>query len=175
MLCQFLLNSKMNLLDMYPLPVGLPAHSGHLSAGSRVPCAMLHVLTVYLFYTQRQQCILCQSQSPSSCHPTTLSPWYPCRQSYLQNKIDTQTQRANVWMPQGALKYMLSLLSCVQLFVTPCTIALQATLSMGVLQVRTVEWVVMPSSRGPPQSRDQIQSSTLQVDSLPPGLPGKPK
>ena len=38
--------------------------------------------------------------------------------------------------------------SCVQLFVTPCTVAHQAPLSMGILQGRILEWVAMPSSRG---------------------------
>ena len=40
------------------------------------------------------------------------------------------------------------LLSGVQLFVTPWTIACQAPLSMGILQTRILEWVVMPSSKG---------------------------
>ena len=41
-------------------------------------------------------------------------------------------------------------LSCcyVCLFATPWTVAPQAPLSMGVLQVRILEWVAMPSSRG---------------------------
>ena len=40
-------------------------------------------------------------------------------------------------------------LSRVQLFVIPWTVALQAPLSMGILQARILEWVAMPSSRGP--------------------------
>ena len=40
------------------------------------------------------------------------------------------------------------LLSHVQLSVTPWTAAGQAPLSMRVLQVRILEWVAMPSSRG---------------------------
>ena len=39
------------------------------------------------------------------------------------------------------------MLSHVQLFVTPWTIALQASLSMGILQARILERVAMPSSR----------------------------
>ena len=31
---------------------------------------------------------------------------------------------------------------------TPCIVALQAPLSMGILQARILEWVAMPSSRG---------------------------
>ena len=49
---------------------------------------------------------------------------------------------------------MLSHSSCVQLFVTLRTVALQAPLSMGVLQARILEWVAMTSSRGSSQPRD---------------------
>ena len=50
-------------------------------------------------------------------------------------------------------------LSCIQLFVTPWTVACQAPLSMGILQARIPEWVAMPSSRGSSQPRDQTQVS----------------
>ena len=48
--------------------------------------------------------------------------------------------------------------SCVRLFVTLWTVALQAPLSMGILQARTLEWVAMPSSKGssPPRNRTHI-------------------
>ena len=49
-------------------------------------------------------------------------------------------------------------LSRVQLFVTPRTIALQAPLSTGILQVRILEWAAVSSSRGTPP-RDQTQVS----------------
>ena len=62
-------------------------------------------------------------------------------------------------------------LSGVQLFVTPWTIACQAPLSMGILQTRLLEWVVMPSSRG----SSQLRSPVLQADSLLSEPPGKPK
>ena len=48
-------------------------------------------------------------------------------------------------------------LRCRRLFVTPWTVAHQASLSMGILQARIMEWVVMPSSRGYSQIRDQTQ------------------
>ena len=52
--------------------------------------------------------------------------------------------------------------SCVQLFVTLWTVALQAPLSMGILQARTLEGVAMPSSGGssPPRDRTRISQST---------------
>ena len=40
-------------------------------------------------------------------------------------------------------------------FGTAWTIALQAPLSMGILQARRLEWVAMPSSRGSSRPRDQ--------------------
>ena len=52
-------------------------------------------------------------------------------------------------------------LSRVQLFATPWTVALQSPLSMGILQARRLEWVVMPSSRGSSQPRDQTHISCI--------------
>ena len=63
---------------------------------------------------------------------------------------------------------------CVQLFETLWTVALQAALSMGILQARILEWVVMPSSRGSSQPREEphtlnlclLRLLALQVDFL---------
>ena len=51
MLCQFLLNSKVNQLYVYiyPLFFGFLSHLGHHRALSRVPCAIQQVLISYLF------------------------------------------------------------------------------------------------------------------------------
>ena len=63
---------------------------------------------------------------------------------------------------------------------TPWTVAHQASLSMGILQARILEWVAMPSSRGSSQPRDlpnpgiEPRSPALQVDSLPSEPTGKP-
>ena len=79
-------------------------------------------------------------------------------------------------MKRCSISFLLAcLLSCVQLFMTPWTIACQAPQSMRILQVRIWPWVSMPSSRGSSQPRDQIRSPALQVDSLPAELPGKPQ
>ena len=48
---------------------------------------------------------------------------------------------------------VLCLVAQLCLFVTPWTAALQAPLSMEILQARMLEWVVMPSSRGSSQPR----------------------
>ena len=42
---------------------------------------------------------------------------------------------------------MCAVLSHVQLFATPWSVARQAPLSMGILQVGILEWVAIPSSR----------------------------
>ena len=42
----------------------------------------------------------------------------------------------------------------VQLSATPWTVARQATLPMGILQARTLEWIAILSSRGSFQLRD---------------------
>ena len=52
-------------------------------------------------------------------------------------------------------------LSCVWLFVTPCTVVSQAPLSMGILQARIPEWAAMPSSRVSSQPKDQTQVSCI--------------
>ena len=48
----------------------------------------------------------------------------------------------------------------IQLCQTLCPLGThQASLFMGILQARILEWVAMPSSRGSFQSRDQTQVS----------------
>ena len=66
-------------------------------------------------------------------------------------------------------------LSHVQLFATPWTVALQAPLSMGILQTRILEWVAMPSSRDLPNPGVEPRSPALQANSLPSEPPGKPR
>ena len=55
----------------------------------------------------------------------------------------------------------LKLLSYVQLFATPWTIACQAPLSLGILWARILKWVAIPSSRGSSQPRNQTQVSHI--------------
>jgi len=45
--------------------------------------------------------------------------------------------------------------------VTPWTVACQVPLSLGILQLRILEWVAMPSSRGSSHPRDQTQVSHI--------------
>ena len=53
------------------------------------------------------------------------------------------------------------IISYIRLFVTPWAIALQAPLSMGILQARILGWGAMPSSRGSSQPRDKTQVSYI--------------
>ena len=49
----------------------------------------------------------------------------------------------------------------VRVFVTSWTVALQAPLSMRILQAGILEWVAMPSSGGSSQPRDRSQVSCI--------------
>ena len=44
---------------------------------------------------------------------------------------------------------------------TPWTVALQALLSIGILQARILEWVAMPFSKGSSQPTDRTQVSCI--------------
>ena len=63
-------------------------------------------------------------------------------------------------------KWCCTVLRPVRLFTTPCTVACQAPLFMGIFQARILAWVAMPSSRGPSQPSDQTQVSHIAADSL---------
>ena len=54
-----------------------------------------------------------------------------------------------------------SVLSCVQFFATPWTVAHKTPLSMGILQARILEWVAFPFSRRSSQIRNQTQVSHI--------------
>ena len=66
------------------------------------------------------------------------------------------------------------LLSSVQLFATPWTVAHQVPLSMEILQARILEWVTCPPPGYLPNPGIEPRSPTLQGDSLPSDPPGKP-
>ena len=74
------------------------------------------------------------------------------------------------------LKAFVYVLSRFQLFETPWTVARQTPLSVGILQAGILEWVAIPPPPGDlPNPEIDPRSPTLQVDSLPSELPGKPK
>ena len=54
-----------------------------------------------------------------------------------------------------------AVVSHVQFFVIPWTVACQSPLSMQILQARILEWVAMPPSMGSSKPRDQTQVSCI--------------
>ena len=72
------------------------------------------------------------------------------------------------------LLLLLNCVSRVRLCATLWAAACQASLSMGILQARILEWVAMPSSRGSSRSRDQTQVSCIAGRFFTPEPPGKP-
>ena len=70
--------------------------------------------------------------------------------------------------------YMLSWFSRDQLFETLWT-SQPGSSVCGILQARMLEWVAIHFSRGLPNPGLEPRSPTLQADSLPSELPGKPK
>ena len=68
---------------------------------------------------------------------------------------------SQIWVPWEAdcemktvYSYMLSHFSCVWLFATLWTGTCQASLSLGILQAKILDWVAGPSSRGSSPLRD---------------------
>ena len=65
------------------------------------------------------------------------------------------------WAGRHSEKWKWKLVSRVQPFGSPWTVACQAPLSMGILWARILEWVAVPFSRGSSQSRDPTQVSHI--------------
>ena len=65
--------------------------------------------------------------------------------------IDTERENSEYIRAEDEMSCLTcaQLLSRVQLFVTPWTVARLAPLSMGILQARILEWVAISFSRGP--------------------------
>ena len=89
----------------------------------------------------------------------------------------SQAVDTSIHFPWPAHMLCAYLLSHVQLFATPWTVARQATLSVGILQARILECIAMlcPPPGDLPNPETELRSPALQVDSLPAEPPGKPK
>ena len=90
-----------------------------------------------------------------SCVRLFVTPWTAAHQASL-----------SITNSQILLKLMsieLVMLSCVQLFAKPWAATHLAPLSMGIIQARILEWVVMPSSRDLPNSGVELRSHALQI------------
>ena len=76
----------------------------------------------------------------------------------LWNLLASTVQRSGT-LPDTLQHTVCAVLSHASLFVTPCTIARQAPLCMGVFQEKILERVALSSSRGSSQRRDRTQVS----------------
>ena len=76
--------------------------------------------------------------------------------------------------PFLASKVKVKLLSHVQLFATPWTVAYQAPLSMGFSRQECWSGLLFPSLGDLPDPGFEPRSSALQADTLPSEPPGKP-
>ena len=82
--------------------------------------------------------------------------------------LDLLDNFTHIWVPMWYMDRFLCALSQYSrrlftslLFGTPWIVALQAPLSMGILQAKVLEWIAMSSSRVSSQPRDQIQLSYI--------------
>ena len=78
-----------------------------------------------------------------------------------EEHLKLNNKKASPILSERSSKKMLCcahLLSCVRLFATLRAVASQ---SMEILQARILEWVAMPSSKGPSQPRNQTQVSHI--------------
>ena len=92
-------------------------------------------------------------------YPCTLGKHQtPREEIFLIHKVKEKSLLRNQKAVEGECAVSLS---HVQLFATPWTVAHWSPLSVGILQVRLLEWVAMPSSRVCSQPRNQIQVSCM--------------
>ena len=86
-----------------------------------------------------------------------LSVMCVCANTFIRLLIKERHQY-NFWELKKKKSEKWKLLSSVQCSATAWTVAPQAPLSMGILQARILEWVVMPSSGVSSQPMDRIQA-----------------
>ena len=104
------------------------------------------------------------------CYQISLNPFLMCtaKSQYLSGLLGQEIK----WVRCAKL-----LQSCPALC-DPMDCSLPGSSVHGLLQVRILEWVAMPSSRGSSQPKDQTMSTTFnlnwQAGSLPLAPPGKP-
>ena len=96
-----------------------------------------------------------------------------CCISKLHHRKGGNTQQAKAKDHPENLKVLVAQLSVT--LCNPMDCSLRGSFVHGILQARTVGWVVIPFSRGSSQPRDQTRSPALQADSLPSEPPGKPQ
>ena len=131
---------------------------------------MSHCLSMY---SEIQLTIKENTQQARQAIPISFDPDTPFR--VINHFKDCISIFLNYFFSMHAC--MLSCFSCVQLFAPSQIVAHLASLLMGILQARILEWVAMPSSKGSSQPRDRTQVSCFlhwQAGSLPLVPPRKP-
>ena len=89
------------------------------------------------------------SLSLSLSHTHTHTPRTPyVNRSNVSRRFGEPWEAHLVAVKQNSRNALRLAAQAVRLFATPCTVARQAPLPVGILQTRTLEWVAMPSSRG---------------------------
>ena len=125
----------------------------------------------------------------SDYHLGKQSPWTgPCTELGKNGKsLNSQALKLDLFQPSQGVDLLASeissqqdpkkvkSLSCVQLFVTPWTVAFQAPLSMGFSRQEYWNRQPFPSPGDLPDTEIKPGSLALQADSLPSEPPGAPK
>ena len=156
MLRQFPLCSKVNQACIYihPLAAGLPSHSDHHSALSRVPCAPQYVLISYIFYTQYQYCIHVKPNLPI---PPT--PAFPLGTHIIRSSC--------MCISALQIRLFISFFQIPHICIVCCAKSLQLCLTLcnptdcsqpgssvhGIFQARMLGWFAISSSRVSAQPR----------------------
>ena len=128
---------------LFPLHRGACPRTGNKHVGNSTPEVMssLQVLLIYFIHLFHFTYIL-----------STYHFQLPQQLAFSKTPLNSPRRTGKKW------KWS-QLLSCVWLFATPWTVTHQASLSLGILQARILEWVAIPFSRGSSQPRDQTRVS----------------
>ena len=135
---------------IHSFPFGLPSHSGHHNAFSRVPCAFWYVLISYMFFSCAVLCLVTQS-SLTLCDPVN------CSLPGSSVHGDSPGKHAGVGyhaLLQGDLPNP---------GIEPRSPALQQIIYQLSHQgrPRIVDWVAYPFSRGSSQPSNQTRVSRI--------------
>ena len=131
---------------------------GHLNSRRKGPRVIpLEYLNMWIFYSEK---------------PSVNGSVYHCCLFFTDHRRE-QT-KANQFSSRGdTLNVLKTSLSCVRLFATPQTVALQAPLSVGFFRQEYWSGLPFPSPEDLPNPGIEPSSPSLQADSLPSELQGR--
>ena len=112
----------------------------------------------------------------SVCHPAVHRHWLLHKgEAQVREQVQMKTRhRIRIWSLSSVVKVKVKLLSHVRLFVTPWTVAYQASPSMGFSRQEYWSGLPFPSPVDLPDPGIKPGSPALQADALPSEPPGKP-